>query len=161
MQHVGIHLKASYKDTKFIDMKTEEHYNQSDINRLSKLQKASDYAMDNEYVKLFKGKESEFLSVLIKNILKSDNLDSINKEINKYKVSVRERDLDLLRVIYSENRIDYKSLNEYWKKEVICMGKSLLKEMPFNIAIEYSENNIIQEDYEFHLKLFQELDVRY
>jgi len=154
-------LNASNKYTKFIDMKTEEHYNQSDINRLSKLQKASDYAMDNEYVKLFKGKEGEFLSVLIKNILKSDNLDSINKEINKYKVSIRERDLDLLRVIYSENRIDYKSLNEYWKKEVRYMGKSLLKEMPFKIAIEYSENNIIQEDYEFHLKLFQELDIRY
>lgn len=47
-------------------MKTEEYYNQSDINRLSKLQKASDYAMDNEYVKLFKGKEDEFLYVLIK-----------------------------------------------------------------------------------------------
>ncbi|WP_396601668.1 hypothetical protein [Algibacter sp. R77976] len=141
-------------------MKTEEYYNQSDINRLSKLQKASDYAMDNEYVKLFKGKEDEFLYVLIKNILKSNNLDSINKEINKYKVSIRERDLDLLRVIYSNNRIDYKNLNEYWSKEVRGIGRTILKNIPFKIAIDYSENNIINEDYEFHLKLLQQLDIR-
>ncbi|MCI2230533.1 hypothetical protein MC378_15260 [Polaribacter sp. MSW13] len=142
-------------------MKTEEYYNQSNFKRLSDLQKASEKSMDNEYVKLFKGKEHQFLSILIKNILELKDFNSINIAINEYKVSVRERDLDMLRVLYSEKQKDYEDLNDYWKNEVRHMGKAVLKEIPFKIVIEYSENNIIHKDYEFHLKLFQELGILY
>ena len=142
-------------------MKTESYYRISDSNRLSKLQKMADRSMDNELVKLFKGKESEYLSILIENILKSNDLENIRELINSCEVSVKERDLDLLRVLYSGKRTDYESLNEYWRKEVKFIGNSILKKIPFKTVIDYFEKNIINEDYEFHLKLIQELDIRY
>ena len=140
-------------------MKTEEEYRLSEIRRVGAIKENADYSHEPELVKLMEGVVEDGFSRLIEKSIILNDLEKIKKEINESKVSVTERNLDLLWEFLSLNNENINKLDEYWLEEFKRFGKGVLfRNIELKEGYENLKKKSVQDKYSLFLKSFQLLN---
>lgn len=140
---VGIHLDASNKDTKFLDMNSYNHYELENEKRINKIKSNNEKSRTPELNGYFIGKEDETLERVIKNIIEITDISKINKEVLKGKVSIHPMYIDLIKEFYQLNESNVNEIDREW----ISSFKSLANKIVWRIRLSKNKS----KTYEFHL----------
>jgi hypothetical protein len=140
-------------------MKSEEYYKLTERIRVKDIKENAEESYEQELVNLMEEVFKEGIDRLIKKIISLNDLEVINKELNEFKHSVTERDLDIIKEFFSLNNESVYKLDYYWVKELKRFGKNVLF---YNIELKEGYDNLkteyVQNKYSLFLKSFQLLN---
>jgi hypothetical protein len=125
------------------NMESYSYYKLKNENRISKIKSDLEESRTPELIKEFVGKEDENLNSVIKNIIEINDISNINKEVNKWKISIHPMYIDLIKEFYELNENAVNNIDKIW----ISSFKSLANKIVWEIRLNKNKS----KNYEFHL----------
>ena len=111
--------------------------------RINKIKSDNEKSRTPELISYFVGKESETLDSVIKTIIEINNINEINKEVLKRKISIHPMYIDLIKEFYELNEMTANEIDQEW----ISSFKSLANKIVWEIRMSKNKSTT----YEFHL----------
>jgi hypothetical protein len=124
-------------------MKSYSYYKLKNEHRISEIKSDFEKSRTPELVKEFVGKEDETLNSVIKNIIETNDVSEINKEVIKWKISIHPMYIDLIKEFYELNESAVNNIDKEW----ISSFKSLANKIVWKIRLNKNKS----KTYEFHL----------
>ncbi|WP_123803512.1 hypothetical protein [Maribacter sp. 4G9] len=118
--------KPVHKYTKNIDMNSYRHYGLENEKRINKIKSDNEKSRTPELVNYFVGKESETLDSVIKTIIKINDVNEINKEVLKRKISIHPMYIDLIKEFYELNESTVNEIDEEWTSSFKSLANKIV-----------------------------------
>lgn len=124
-------------------MESYSYYKLKNERRVNKIKSDLKESRTPELVKEFVGKEDETLNFVIKNIIETNDISEINKEVIKREISIHPMYIDLIKEFYELNENTVSNIDKEW----VTYFKDLANQIVWKI--KFSKNK--SKTYEFHL----------
>lgn len=143
-------------------MKTEDYYKNAELKKNSKITNELNNSKSSELLKEFIGNEEKYKSLLIKMIIKSNDLtiDKVYEIIENQKLFITVKDYDLFKEFFILEKNIIEKLEKNWLTEFRILGKLFLLEIYFKRNKENEEKSIINQKYQLIFKKCEYLNIQ-
>ena len=124
-------------------MNSYRYYELENEKRINKIKSDNEKSRTPELISYFVGKESETLDSIIKTIIEINDINEINKEVLKRKISIHPMYIDLIKEFYELNETTVNEIDQEW----VSSFKSLANKIVWEIRMSKNKSTA----YEFHL----------